>query len=305
MKRFLLVLALIGAAPGGAAAHSPDHDHGSQGGRPPETLGKVSFPTSCEPAVQTQFERGVALLHSFWFPEGFKTFTAVAERDPGCAMAWWGIAINRLLNPFNGEAAASFVKEGQAAIEKARAIGAKTQRERDYIEAAALLYTDSARNGGGSARSPMKRPWRGSSSAIPRISKQRSSTPWPSISRRISPTRPTPSRSRRRASSSRCCPRIRSTPGSRISSSTATTSRRLPRRGLPRRAATRASPPRPRMRCTCPRISSPAWAHGRIPLLATGARRTPRARNRAATKRCTRSTIRSTPTSRWRVTPTR
>ncbi len=142
MKRLLLVLALIGAAPGGAAAHSPDHDHGAQGGRPPEALGKVSFPTSCEPAVRTQFERGVALLHSFWFPEGFKTFTAVAERDPGCAMAWWGIAINRLLNPFNGEAAASFVKEGQAAIEKARAIGAKTQRERDYIEAAALLYTD-------------------------------------------------------------------------------------------------------------------------------------------------------------------
>ena len=142
MKRLLLVLALVGAMPCPAAAHSPDHDHGAPGGRPAETLGKVSFPTSCDPAVQAQFERGVALLHSFWFPEGLKAFTAVAERDPGCGMAWWGIAINRLLNPFNGEAAPAFVKEGQAAIEKARAIGAKTQRERDYIEAAALLYTD-------------------------------------------------------------------------------------------------------------------------------------------------------------------
>ena len=57
-------------------------------------------------------------------------------------MAYWGIAINRLLNPFNGEAAPNFVKAGQAAVEKAKAVGAKTQRERDYIEAVALLYTD-------------------------------------------------------------------------------------------------------------------------------------------------------------------
>ena len=142
MKRFLLALAFIGVTPGSAPAHGPDHDHGAPGGRPPEALGKVSFPTSCDPSVQAQFERGVALLHSFWFPEGFKAFTAVAERDPGCAMAWWGIAINRLLNPFNGEAAPGFVKEGQTAIGKARTIGAKTQRERDYIDAAALLYTD-------------------------------------------------------------------------------------------------------------------------------------------------------------------
>ena len=119
-----------------AAAHD---DHGG-GGHPPEKLGKVSFPTSCTSGVQAQFERGVALLHSFWFPEGLKAFRSVAEQDPQCAMAHWGIAINRLLNPFNGEAAPAFVKEGQAAIEKAKAIGAKTPRERDYIDAAALLY---------------------------------------------------------------------------------------------------------------------------------------------------------------------
>ena len=122
-------------------AHAHD-EHGDSRGRPPEQLGKVSFPTSCDPQVQAQFERGVALLHSFWFPEGLKAFGAVAEQDPSCGMAYWGIAINRLLNPFNGEAAASFVKQGQAAIDKARAVSAKTQRERDYIAAAALLYTD-------------------------------------------------------------------------------------------------------------------------------------------------------------------
>src|SRR5215207_6458423 len=128
------------AATGGQSHEA--HDHAAPGGRPPEQLGKVSFPTSCDTKVQAQFERGVALLHSFWFAEGLKAFNAVAEQDPACAMAYWGIAINRLLNPFNGEAAASFVKQGAAAIEKAKAIGAKTQRERDYIDAAALLYTD-------------------------------------------------------------------------------------------------------------------------------------------------------------------
>src|SRR5690606_40679967 len=117
-------------APPLAAAHDA-HD-GS--GRPPERLGKVSFPTSCDPKVQAQFERGVALLHSFWFPAGLEAFETVAAQDPACAMAHWGIAINRLLNPFNGEAAARFVREGEAAIERARAIGAKSERERDRSE---------------------------------------------------------------------------------------------------------------------------------------------------------------------------
>ncbi len=133
----LFSLLLMLAAPL-AAAHD-DHS-GSRGAT--ETLGKVSFPTSCDPGVQAQFERGVALLHSFWFPEGLKAFKAVAEADPSCAMAYWGMAINRMLNPFNGEPAPAFVEEGRAAIEKAQALGAKTERERDYIAAAAVLYAD-------------------------------------------------------------------------------------------------------------------------------------------------------------------
>jgi hypothetical protein len=146
MKRLIYTLGLGLALSAPLAAtwgQSPDaHDHAAPGGRPPEQLGNVSFPTSCDPKVQAQFERGVALLHSFWFGEGLKAFTVIAEQDPGCAMAHWGIAINRLLNPFGGEPAPNFLKQGQTAIEKAKAIGAKTQRERDYIDAAALLYTD-------------------------------------------------------------------------------------------------------------------------------------------------------------------
>ena len=103
MKRFVytlgISLALTSLAATAAQSHDA-HNHAAAGGRPPEQLGKVSFPTSCDPKVQAQFERGVALLHSFWFGEGLKTFTAVVEQDPACAMAHWGIAINRLLNPF-------------------------------------------------------------------------------------------------------------------------------------------------------------------------------------------------------------
>jgi len=64
-----------------------------------EQLGKVSFPTSCSPAVQADFERAVALLHSFWLDAGGKAFAAVAQADPTCAMAYWGTAVIKLGNP--------------------------------------------------------------------------------------------------------------------------------------------------------------------------------------------------------------
>src|SRR5262245_35911054 len=102
MKRLMHVLGLglaLSLPLGARGQPQGEHHHAAPAGRPSEQLGKVSFPTSCIPAVQAQFERGVALLHSFWFSEGFKAFTAIADQDPGCAMAHWGIAINRLLNP--------------------------------------------------------------------------------------------------------------------------------------------------------------------------------------------------------------
>src|SRR3989449_10173960 len=59
-----------------------------------EKLGKVHFPVACSAAAQPQFDRAVALLHSFWYSEGVKAFTAVAATDPACAMAHWGIAMS-------------------------------------------------------------------------------------------------------------------------------------------------------------------------------------------------------------------
>jgi hypothetical protein len=110
-------------------------------GKAPEQLGKVSFPTSCDPKVQARFERGVALLHSFWFPEGRKAFLEVLEADPSCSIAYWGLGVNRLLNPFGGQPQEKVLLEGQAAVDKGLAAPTKTRRERDYIEAIAAFYT--------------------------------------------------------------------------------------------------------------------------------------------------------------------
>ena len=136
MKKALIVAAAL-ALPLSAQSHDEPKD---ASGRPPEKLGKVHFPTSCSKAAQPLFERGVALLHSFWFPEGLKTFNEVLQLDPSCSIAYWGIAVNRLLNPFAGVPPEAVVLQGQEAVEKGLAAGAKTERERDYIAAIAAFY---------------------------------------------------------------------------------------------------------------------------------------------------------------------
>ena len=108
-------------------------------------VGRVSFPTSCDPAVQPAFARAVAMLHSFWFNEGEKAFREVLKADPQCAIATWGIASILMYNPLQGQGAtAKGAEQAQAAIDEGRRIGAKTQRERDYIEAVAAYYKDFA-----------------------------------------------------------------------------------------------------------------------------------------------------------------
>ena len=108
-----------------------------------EQLGKVNFPTSCDPAVQQQFERGVAMLHSFWTGAADKTFREVVEQDPSCVIARWGFASILMSNPLAGQGASpKGAGLAQAAIEQGRKVGAKTQRERDYLEAVAAYYED-------------------------------------------------------------------------------------------------------------------------------------------------------------------
>jgi hypothetical protein len=107
-----------------------------------EKLGTVKFPTSCSAAVQPQFERAVAMLHSFWLDEGAKTFAAVAQADPGCAMAHWGTAMTLFGNPFGWPLTGAALTNGWAAVERAQAAQAKTPRERDYIAAITAFYKD-------------------------------------------------------------------------------------------------------------------------------------------------------------------
>jgi tetratricopeptide (TPR) repeat protein len=104
-----------------------------------EGVGDVHFATSCTPAAQQQFDRAVAILHSFWYEEAVKAFTAVTETDPSCAIGYWGVAMSHWY-PLWYPPSEAALKAGSSAVEQARAAGAKTQRERDYIAAIATFY---------------------------------------------------------------------------------------------------------------------------------------------------------------------
>src|SRR5688500_2740877 len=104
-------------------------------------LGKVNFPNSCSPAVQEKLQSAVAMLHSFFYSATKRTFEEVAQEDPGCAIAAWGYASILMSNPLAGTGASpKDAADAQAVIEKGRRMGAKTQRERDYLEAVAAYY---------------------------------------------------------------------------------------------------------------------------------------------------------------------
>jgi tetratricopeptide (TPR) repeat protein len=121
-------------------AGAQTHAH-SPGAAVPEQLGTVHFATSCRPEVQASFDRAVALLHSFWYGAALTQFTAVAGADPGCAMAHWGVAMS-LWYPLWEPPSAAALKQGADAVQKAKAIGGQTDRERDYITAIGAFYTD-------------------------------------------------------------------------------------------------------------------------------------------------------------------
>jgi hypothetical protein len=106
-----------------------------------EKLGTVHFATSCSAAAQTQFERALSILHSFWYEEALKAFTEVMVTDPSCAMGYWGIAMtywHPLWEPPNPAA----LQKGAEAVVKAQALPIRTDRERDYVAAIAAFYKD-------------------------------------------------------------------------------------------------------------------------------------------------------------------
>ena len=113
------------------------HNHSA-----PEKLGKVSFPVSCTPAVQERFDRGVALLHSFAYAAAKDTFQRVADVDPQCAMAHWGIAMTYFHQLWDPPIAAANISIAQEQIQKAQQIGVGSERERQFIHALGLIYQD-------------------------------------------------------------------------------------------------------------------------------------------------------------------
>jgi len=106
-----------------------------------QRFGTVHFETSCNEAAQRRFDRGMRYQHSFWYRESKEIFEEAAKADPECGIAYWGIALSLLNNPHNPPPAPN-LPLGLAAIQKAKAVGAKTERERDFIDALSVFYTD-------------------------------------------------------------------------------------------------------------------------------------------------------------------
>jgi tetratricopeptide (TPR) repeat protein len=129
----ILILLVSSLLPGADEAHPHSE--------PAENLGTVSFPISCAPGIQPEFEHGVAMLHSFWFDEAYKQFHSIADHDPQCSMAYWGQAMS-LFRQLWSIPQKHDLKQGADLLRKAEAFPSKTQRERDYVEALAIFYRD-------------------------------------------------------------------------------------------------------------------------------------------------------------------
>jgi hypothetical protein len=134
--RVFLIVLLI---PSFGLAAQEAHDHNA-----PEKLGKVSFPITCMPAVQQQFDRGVALLHSFAYTAAENVFQGVAEQDHQCAMAHWGIAMTHFHQLWDPPISPATISIAQKEIQRALEIGTGSERERQFINALALIYQDAA-----------------------------------------------------------------------------------------------------------------------------------------------------------------
>jgi hypothetical protein len=119
-------------------AFAHDHSHASD-----EKLGSVHFATSCNEAAQKEFDRAVALLHSFQFGRAIQSFNASLQADSTCGIAYWGIALSQWSNPFSaGMKDKSQLQSGRESVERGNTLGTKTEREIAYIAAVSCLYHD-------------------------------------------------------------------------------------------------------------------------------------------------------------------
>jgi tetratricopeptide (TPR) repeat protein len=141
MKRLVLILIVVLCCAWPASA---DDDASHHQDVTPEQLGTVHFPTTCVIQVQAQFERGVALLHSFWYEEAEKQFNQIIQEDPRCAMAHWGVAMS-LWHELWNQPDRKTIKKGLAEARKAEKLHSTNDRERGYISAIDAYYSGSKR----------------------------------------------------------------------------------------------------------------------------------------------------------------
>jgi hypothetical protein len=130
MWAFAVGLAAVAAVSTANAAQAAD-DH----------LGTVDFPTSCT-AVQAKFDRSLALLHNFFYPETVKAFQALIQEDPSCAIAYWGLAMSELPNPLVPPFPPANLKAGWEAIQQGKGAKTQTPREAEYLAAIEVFYKD-------------------------------------------------------------------------------------------------------------------------------------------------------------------
>jgi tetratricopeptide (TPR) repeat protein len=136
MMRLLLILAFLSPM---IALAQEEHSHPV-----PEKLGVVSFSTSCKPEVQWEFNRAIALLHSFAYKPAQEAFRSVAEKDTHCAIAHWGIAMTHFhqlwdIPPSPGDASIA-----QNEIRRAEMLEEASVRERGLIHALGLIFNDAS-----------------------------------------------------------------------------------------------------------------------------------------------------------------
>jgi tetratricopeptide (TPR) repeat protein len=136
---FILILLMLGVC-----RAKSRKDPGPPDGTVATQLGQVNFPTSCAAAAQPLVETGVALLHSFQYEQAGQTFSEAAQRDPKCALAYWGKAMTHYEQLWEFPSKRS-LKHGAEEIQRAQTAGASTERERGYIAAAAAFYLADAK----------------------------------------------------------------------------------------------------------------------------------------------------------------
>jgi tetratricopeptide (TPR) repeat protein len=136
MKRSVWLLVVLLSATVCLVADDEGHHHEDM---TEAQVGTVHFPSSCAASVQKPIERGVAMLHSFWYEEAEKQFVQIEKDDPQCAIARWGVAMSIWHQLWNRPDMA-ILDRGGSELKKARALHATTARERDYISALSVFY---------------------------------------------------------------------------------------------------------------------------------------------------------------------